>query len=270
MFLTRDTLDINSLVDFVAETKPYHTKLKEILVEYQWDDVLHANVGDRSQIFTELTSAWGGLGWKYQNRRHIFNRYMPRGAEILVGDAWIQPIRNLKNYSFMDTSNACTMNKIQQLYMTLGFDVPAIDETGLGAGFSNEAGNSGTAGYDVANLDRYGLESAGISEDDSIEVSAEKWLPKIGVIRNYAGKKRVTTSLDAFYTTKSVTITTDYLISDTVDFNITLINRHNLQTLDQSQYTLVINISPSTTTDNYTFDFEFDCWKWRAHPLPVV
>ncbi len=257
MFLTRDTLDINSLVDFVAETKPYHTKLKEILVEYQWDDVLHANVGDRSQIFTELTSAWGGLGWKYQNRRHIFNRYMPRGAEILVGDAWIQPIRNLKNYSFMDTSNACTMNKIQQLYMTLGFDVPAIDETGLGAGFSNEAGNSGTAGYDVANLDRYGLESAGISEDDSIEVSAEKWLPKIGVIRNYAGKKRVTTSLDAFYTTKSVTITTDYLISDTVDFNITLINRHNLQTLDQSQYTLVINVSPSTTTDNYTFDFEF-------------
>ena len=257
MFLTRDTLDINSLVDFVSETKPYHTKLKEILVEYQWDDVLRANISDRSQIFTELTSAWGGLGWKYQHRRHFFSRYMPRGSEVQVGDSWIQSIRNLKNYSFMDTNNACTMNKIQQLYLTLGFDVPAIDETGLGAGFSTGAGNTGTAGYDVVNLDRYGLESAGISEDDSVEVGAEKWLPKIGVIRNYAGKKRNTTSLDAFYDTKSVTITTDYLISDTVDFGITLINRHNLQVLDQSQYTLIINVSPSTTTNNYTFNFEF-------------
>lgn len=53
-----DSVDIQSLVDYVKDIKPYHTKLKDVTVEYTFNENLFARIYDRSHILSHLSSSW--------------------------------------------------------------------------------------------------------------------------------------------------------------------------------------------------------------------
>lgn len=50
---------VNSLVGFVNDTKPYHSKLTETVVEYQYDDPMTVTMEDSSSMNIVLSSIWG-------------------------------------------------------------------------------------------------------------------------------------------------------------------------------------------------------------------
>jgi hypothetical protein len=53
-----DSLDVSSLISYINDIKPFHTKLTSVLVEYQANDNLFAEILDAHTISTELSSVW--------------------------------------------------------------------------------------------------------------------------------------------------------------------------------------------------------------------
>lgn len=49
---------VQSLVDFILDTKPYHTKLTEIVEEYRFNDDLHVSFLEALNSYTKMDSHW--------------------------------------------------------------------------------------------------------------------------------------------------------------------------------------------------------------------
>lgn len=71
---------LGALVDFVGETKPYHTKLLDIGVGYQYDDNLIVNIGDALNTHITIDSSWciDTFSNGVNRRFRIPNTYVPR------------------------------------------------------------------------------------------------------------------------------------------------------------------------------------------------
>ena len=56
-YLTKNSQYVASLVDFIKDTKPYHSKLTEIVEEYQFFDEMHVHFEERNSLKGEIDSA---------------------------------------------------------------------------------------------------------------------------------------------------------------------------------------------------------------------
>ncbi len=57
-FLNKNSQYIASLVDFILDTKPYHSKLTEIVEEYQFFDSMHVHFEERTSVKTKIDPTW--------------------------------------------------------------------------------------------------------------------------------------------------------------------------------------------------------------------
>lgn len=56
--IRQDSTDIVSLVSYIADTKPFHTKLVDVEVEYQWNEQVGVLIKDKHHIDLDLSSVW--------------------------------------------------------------------------------------------------------------------------------------------------------------------------------------------------------------------
>jgi hypothetical protein len=56
--LRSDKTDIQSLIDYIKDIKPFHTKLTDVLVEYQHHDTVGVTMTDAHRIRARQSSAW--------------------------------------------------------------------------------------------------------------------------------------------------------------------------------------------------------------------
>lgn len=56
--LRNDFTDITSLIKYINDTKPYHTKLTDVVVEYQHNDNVNVSMEDEHRLRAHLSSAW--------------------------------------------------------------------------------------------------------------------------------------------------------------------------------------------------------------------
>ena len=56
--MNKNSQYIQSLTDFILDTKPYHSKLTEIVEEYQFSDDMHVHFEERSSIKTTINPTW--------------------------------------------------------------------------------------------------------------------------------------------------------------------------------------------------------------------
>lgn len=65
---TNNNLYIESLVDFILDQKPYHSKLTEVIQELQFFDKINVKITDHHEISTHLSSIWDKIhysdGWR--------------------------------------------------------------------------------------------------------------------------------------------------------------------------------------------------------------
>jgi hypothetical protein len=64
-----DIIDVNGLVNYINDVKPYHSKLLDIVIDYQYDDMMSVNIDDASHSFAiGLCSQWTknskNTGWR--------------------------------------------------------------------------------------------------------------------------------------------------------------------------------------------------------------
>lgn len=57
-FLSKSSQYVQSLVDFIRDTKPYHSKLTEIVEEYQFSDFMSVKLDERLVIKTKISPTW--------------------------------------------------------------------------------------------------------------------------------------------------------------------------------------------------------------------
>lgn len=53
-----DTNDVSSLISYINDIKPFHSKLTDVVVEYQTNDSIGVAVTDSSKIAVKLSSVW--------------------------------------------------------------------------------------------------------------------------------------------------------------------------------------------------------------------
>lgn len=56
--LRNDFADITSLISYIKDTKPYHTKLTDVVVEYQHNDDINVGMEESHKIHAHLSSVW--------------------------------------------------------------------------------------------------------------------------------------------------------------------------------------------------------------------
>lgn len=76
-----DSLDVSSLVSYINDIKPFHSKLTTVVVEYQANDNVYATITDKSQMAMQFSSAWelqlvsDGKRTQYRIPATVFPRY---------------------------------------------------------------------------------------------------------------------------------------------------------------------------------------------------
>jgi hypothetical protein len=67
-FLTRSSRYVGALASFIEDTKPYHSKLTDVVEEYQFADTMSVKLTEATKTFTHVSSTWlynyfsGGVG----------------------------------------------------------------------------------------------------------------------------------------------------------------------------------------------------------------
>lgn len=65
---TNNNLYIESLVDFILDTKPYHSKLTEVIQELRFSDKINVKIKDNDFLTAKLSSIWSKIhysdGWR--------------------------------------------------------------------------------------------------------------------------------------------------------------------------------------------------------------
>ena len=77
--LNKSSVYVQSLVDFILDTKPYHSKLTEIVEEYRFFDNLNVKIEERFSSKTKINSVWT---YNYFSSANPLYRTMP--AQRLV------------------------------------------------------------------------------------------------------------------------------------------------------------------------------------------
>lgn len=94
--MRNDTIDVNSLVSFINDIKPYHSKLTEVTVEYQVNDNISIAISEKEAIDSQLSSVWeiqpmsDGVRTRYQIPAAVFPRHSSdiyQSSRIGVTDA---------------------------------------------------------------------------------------------------------------------------------------------------------------------------------------
>lgn len=76
-----DSLDVSSLVSYINDIKPFHSKLTTVVVEYQANDNVFAAITDKSSMEMQFSSAWelqlvsDGTRTQYRIPAAVFPRY---------------------------------------------------------------------------------------------------------------------------------------------------------------------------------------------------
>lgn len=101
-----DSTDVNSLVSYIKDVKPFHSKLTEVTVEYQANDDLKVKIEDSSRFDMLFSSAWelefvsDGRRKQYRIPAAVFPRYSNEFhqsifegiAHELPGAPWVYPV----------------------------------------------------------------------------------------------------------------------------------------------------------------------------------
>jgi len=76
-----DSLDVSSLVSYINDIKPFHSKLTDVVVEYQANDNLFVSISDSSKMEMKFSSVWelhavsDGKRVQYRIPAAVFPRY---------------------------------------------------------------------------------------------------------------------------------------------------------------------------------------------------
>lgn len=76
-----DSLDVSSLVSYINDVKPFHSKLTEVVVEYQANDNMSVKIADSSKMEMRFSSVWelqavsDGKRVQYRIPAAVFPRY---------------------------------------------------------------------------------------------------------------------------------------------------------------------------------------------------
>ena len=76
-----DSLDVSSLVSYINDVKPFHSKLTEVVVEYQANDNMFVSIKDESKQEMKFSSVWelqtvsDGKRVQYRIPAAVFPRY---------------------------------------------------------------------------------------------------------------------------------------------------------------------------------------------------
>jgi hypothetical protein len=76
-----DSLDVSSLVSYINDIKPFHSKLTTVVVEYQANDNVFVGITDKSNMAIHLSSVWeleavsDGRRVQYRIPAAVFPRY---------------------------------------------------------------------------------------------------------------------------------------------------------------------------------------------------
>jgi hypothetical protein len=76
-----DSIDVNSLISYINDVKPFHSKLTDVTVEYQANDNLFVAIKDKSKIDMKFSSVWelhkvsDGIRTQYRIPAAVFPRY---------------------------------------------------------------------------------------------------------------------------------------------------------------------------------------------------
>lgn len=80
---TSDTTDVSSLVSYINDIKPFHSKLTEVVVEYQANDNMNVAIVDKDYMDIHMSSVWQleEVSDGIQTRYRIPAAVMPRYSE---------------------------------------------------------------------------------------------------------------------------------------------------------------------------------------------
>ena len=170
----QDTKDIDTLVSFVQDNKPYHTKIKDVVIEYEFNEDVNVTISEQNNIQLELGGTWGGFRWNIQNRQKvIISDTTPINQEI--NTTWIQPIYDPSNHFIIDSPSACLVTNAQYNQQFAPYDVPKFDL------YRYEQSTGDIYDYNDLPWD---------NENDNIFSYYDDKYILIGTIRNYTGTKQ--------------------------------------------------------------------------------
>jgi hypothetical protein len=76
-----DSIDVESLISYIKDIKPFHSKLTNVSVEYQVNDNLYVSINDSNNISVHLSSIWelqrvsDGVRTQYRIPAAVFPRH---------------------------------------------------------------------------------------------------------------------------------------------------------------------------------------------------
>ena len=135
--LTKSSQYIQSLASFILDTKPYHSKLTEIVEEYQLADTVNVKIGENIFWRVKDKAAWPYTffsGGNAANRTlHIQQVPAPYLLGLTVND---DPLNNLGRWKAYRDENVDMLN-VPLVFSKTQFDGPGIAEAWLEVGGTN-------------------------------------------------------------------------------------------------------------------------------------
>lgn len=257
MAILQDTKDVNTLIGFVNDNKPYHSKLKEVSIHYNFNDDINVKIKDDLHTNIEVGGVWGGFRWNTQYRpKVIISDTTPINQNL--NTTWIQPIYDPLLENIKESKSSCLLSKAQEYSLYAPYDIPPLDLYD----YESSTGNI---------IDYKDLPYTDVNENIFSFYDYQYTL--IGIIRNYVGKKNISENLIDVYTL-TFEYDIDYVLPKN---NIKIIIRNKVgKIIDNSLYK--VNIS-YTKDDNIKLlislsfnnlftgkmELEYDNWEFEDY-----
>ena len=188
-----DSIDVNSLVSYINDIKPFHSKLTEVTVEYQANDNLFVNIQDKSQFEMQFSSVWelhrvsDGIRTQYRIPAAVFPRYSDEfhqstyvgvtGEVPGVPGAYPVPYNNGVTVKVNGTSQILgidyTLDPARNTVQFINNSVPEQDDNVdiIWAVVDRVFIGLGTGGYDTVQYDLYGFGDEVVWQSYDLEYS---------------------------------------------------------------------------------------------------
>jgi hypothetical protein len=127
-----DSHDVSSLVSYLNDIKPFHSKLTDVVVEYQANDNLFAKILDKSSMSVKMSSVWeleyvsDGRRVQYRIPAAVFPRYS-NDFHQCVRKGVLDEVPGVVGAYFVPANNGVEVS-VNGLVKQLGFDY-SLNET---------------------------------------------------------------------------------------------------------------------------------------------
>jgi hypothetical protein len=124
--ITSDTTDVNSLVSYINDIKPFHSKLTEVVIEYQANDNMNVAITDKDFMAMQFSSVWQieEVSDGIQTRYRIPAAVMPRYSEDFHQSTRIGVTDEIPGVpgAYAVPNNAALQVSVNGFLKVLGFD----------------------------------------------------------------------------------------------------------------------------------------------------